>query len=142
MEIIGELNNTDLTIEIDLHDLKNEMDLADLIEEGCRDYIDNIDFDERVNIENKALDLLDQYDGMTNPCHLGIAFEKAVWWAMSRSDKDTPTPSEEGVTLHEKYQEEIKRLVREEVRTILNMTVGRLEVQAKYSKVDDDPSLT
>ena len=142
MELIGELNNTDLTIEIDLHDLKNEMNLTDLIEDGCRDYIDNVDLSEYVDVESKAQDLLHQYDGMDNPCHLGQSFEKAVWWAMSRSDKGTPTPSEEGVTLHEKYQEEIKRLVREEVRTILNMTVGRLEVQAKYRKVDDDPSLT
>ena len=142
MELIGELNNTDLTIEIDLHDLKNEMNLTDLIEDGCRDYIDNTDFSDHINIEERAQDLLDQYNGMSDPCSLGQSFEKAVWWAMSRSDKDTPTPSEEGVTLHEKYQEEIKRLVREEVRTILNMTVGRLEVQAKYRKVDDDPSLT
>ena len=55
MELIGELNNTDLTIEIDLHDLKNEMNLTDLIEDGCRDYIDNTDFSDHINIEELSL---------------------------------------------------------------------------------------
>ena len=122
MEIIGELNNTDLTIEIDLHDLKNEMNLTDLIEDGCRDYIDNVDFSEYVDIESKALDLLDQYDGMTNPCHLGIAFEKAVWWAMSRRDVAP--------------EDVVRKIVREELRSILGKTIDA------YLGKDEDASTT
>ena len=123
-------------------------DLNDIIEEGCREYIDGHDFDEHINIESKAQDLLDQYDGMDSPCGLGQSFEKAVWWAMSRRDvapedvvrkivrEEVRTPSEEGVTLHEKYQEEIKRLVREELRSILGKTIDA------YLGKDEDASTT
>ncbi len=142
MEINGSIDSGNITFDFDEDDVRRALDLDDYIEEGCREYMESFDFSSHIDVSDEAQNLLDQYDGMNSPCSLGQSFEKAVWWAMSRSDKDTPTPSEEGVTLHEKYQEEIKRLVREEVRTILNMTVGRLEVQAKYRKVDDDPSLT
>ena len=142
MEISGSIDGGTIDLDIDVDDVRRELDLDDYIADGCRDAVNDIDFSDYISIEGDIDELLSQYDGMNNPCGLGKSFEKAVWWAMSRSDKDTPTPSEEGVTLHEKYQEDIKRLVREEVRTILNMTVGRLEVQAKYRKVDDDPSLT
>ena len=98
------------------------MNLTDLIEEGCRDYIDSIDFDEHVNIESKALDLLDQYDGMTNPCHLGIAFEKAVWWAMSRRDVAP--------------EDVVRKIVREELRSILGKTIDA------YLGKDEDASTT
>ena len=141
MEISGSIDGGTIDLDIDVHDVRKALDLDDYIADGCSDYINNTDLSEHINIESTARELLDQYEGMSNPCDLGESFEKAVWWAMSRSNRDTPTPSEEGVTLHEKYQEEIKRLVRQEVRAILNMTVGRLEVQAKYRKVDDDPSL-
>jgi hypothetical protein len=128
MEIIGELNNTDLTIEIDLHDLMNEMNLTDQIEDGCRDYIDNVDFSDYINIDSKIEELLSQYDGMNNPCGLGKSFEKAVWWAMSR---------------HTLFNEDVvRKIVREELRAILNMGVSRLDVQAKYKRVDDDTSNT
>ena len=110
MELIGELNNTDLTIEIDLHDLKNEMDLADLIEDGCRDYMDSTDFSDYVDVESKAQDLLDQYDGMNNPCGLGQSFEKAVWWAMSRRDVAP--------------EDVVRKIVREELRNMLITTLN------------------
>ena len=138
MEIIGELNNTDLTIEIDLHDLKNEMNLTDLIEEGCRDYIDNVDFSEYVDIESKALDLLDQYDGMNHPCGLGQSFEKAVWWAMRRQHN----ADDEQMKKDLDTEDGIRRIVREELRAILNMGVSRLDVQSKYKRIDDDVSNT
>ena len=122
MELIGELNNTDLTIEIDLHDLKNEMNLTDLIEDGCRDYIDNTDFSDHINIEERAQDLLDQYNGMSNPCSLGQSFEKAVWWAMSRRDVAP--------------EDVVRKIVREELRNILGKTIDA------YLGKDEDASTT
>ena len=128
MEIIGELNNTDLTIKIDLHDLMNEMNLTDQIKDGCRDAINDIDFSDYINIDSKIEELLSQYDGMNNPCGLGKSFEKAVWWAMSR---------------HTLFNEDVvRKIVREELRAILNMGVSRLDVQSKYKRVDDDTSNT
>ena len=134
MEIIGELNNTDLTIEIDLHDLKNEMNLTDLIEDGCRDYIDNVDLSEYVDVESKAQDLLHQYDGLDSPCRLGQTFEKAVWWAMSRqSDENTPTPSS---IINGTTEQFIRKIVREELRSILGKTIDA------YLGKDEDASTT
>ena len=134
MELIGELNNTDLTIEIDLHDLKNEMNLTDLIEDGCRDYIDNTDFSDHINIEERAQDLLDQYNGRNDPCRLGESFEKAVWWAMSRqSDENTPTPSS---IINGTTEQFIRKIVREELRSILGKTIDA------YLGKDEDASTT
>ena len=126
MEIIGELNNTDLTIEIDTDDVLRELGIDDRIEDGCRDYLDNYDFDEHVNIDAKAEDLLLQYDGMNDPCGLGQAFEKAVWWAMSRYPVRTPLFSEDGV----------RKIVREELRSILGKTIDA------YLGKDEDASTT
>ena len=132
MELIGELNNTDLTIEIDLHDLKNEMNLTDLIEDGCRDYIDNVDLSEYVDVESKAQDLLDQYDGMNNPCGLGQSFEKAVWWAMSRQHN----ADDEQMKKDLDTEDGIRRIVREELRSILGKTIDA------YLGKDEDASPT
>ena len=122
MELIGELNNTDLTIEIDLHDLKNEMDLADLIEDGCRDYIDNVDFSDYISIEGDIDELLSQYDGMNSPCGLGKSFEKAVWWAMSRQGDENDEQTIRG------DEEKVRRIVREELR---NLLVNTLNIEAQ-----------
>ena len=131
MEIEGNIvSGGRIEIDVDLDDIKEEFEIMDSddVEQIVRDYLDNHDFGEEIDIDGKAEELLLQYDGMNNPCGLGKSFEKAVWWAMSR---------------HTLFNEDVvRKIVREEVRTILNMTVGRLEVQAKYRKVDDDPSLT
>ena len=39
-------------------------------------------------------------------------------------------------------EDEIRVIVREELRAILNMGINRLDVQAKYKRVDDDTSDT
>jgi len=68
--------------------------------------------------------LLDQYDGMDNPCGLGQSFEKAVWWAMSRCDvalmKDR--------TRDEPFEDVVRRIVHEELR---NMLITTLNIEAQ-----------
>ena len=128
MEISGSIDGGTIDLDIDVDDVRQELNLDDYIADGCRDAVNDIDFSEYISIEGDIDELLSQYDGMNNPCGLGKSFEKAVWWAMSR---------------HTLFNEDVvRKIVREELRAILNMGVSRLDVQAKYKRVDDDTSDT
>ena len=128
MEISGSIDGGTIDLDIDVDDVRRELDLDDYIADGCRDAVNDIDFSDYISIEGDIDELLSQYDGMNNPCGLGKSFEKAVWWAMSR---------------HTLFNEDVvRKIVREELRAILNMGVSRLDVQAKYKRVDDDTSNT
>tara|TARA_Y100001949_G_scaffold167617_1_gene165472 strand:+ start:4177 stop:4572 length:396 start_codon:yes stop_codon:yes gene_type:complete len=131
MEIEGNIvSGGRIEIDVDLDDIKEEFEIMDSddVEQIVRDYLDNHDFGEEIDIDGKAEELLLQYDGMNNPCGLGQSFEKAVWWAMSR---------------HTLFNEDVvRKIVREELRAILNMGVSRLDVQSKYKRIDDDVSNT
>ena len=128
MEISGSIDGGTIDLDIDVDDVRRELNLDEYIADGCRDAVNDIDFSEYISIEGDIDELLSQYDGMNNPCGLGKSFEKAVWWAMSR---------------HTLFNEDVvRKIVREELRAILNMGVSRLDVQAKYKRVDDDTSDT
>ena len=128
MEISGSIDGGTIDLDIDVDDVRQELNLDDYIADGCRDAVNDIDFSEYISIEGDIDELLSQYDGMNTPCGLGKSFEKAVWWAMSR---------------HTLFNEDVvRKIVREELRAILYMGVSRLDVQAKYKRVDDDTSDT
>ena len=128
MEISGSIDGGTIDLDIDVDDVRRELNLDEYIADGCRDAVNDIDFSDYISIDSKVEELLDQYDGMNNPCGLGKSFEKAVWWAMSR---------------HTLFNEDVvRKIVREELRAILNMGVSRLDVQSKYKRVDDDTSNT
>ena len=128
MEISGSIDGGTIDLDIDVDDVRRELNLDEYIADGCRDAVNDIDFSDYISIEGDIDELLSQYDGMNNPCGLGKSFEKAVWWAMSR---------------HTLFNEDVvRKIVREELRAILNMGVSRLDVQAKYKRVDDDTSDT
>ena len=128
MEISGSIDGGTIDLDIDVDDVRRELNLDEYIADGCRDAVNDIDFSDYISIEGDIDELLSQYDGTNNPCGLGKSFEKAVWWAMSR---------------HTLFNEDVvRKIVREELRAILNMGVSRLDVQAKYKRVDDDTSDT
>ena len=128
MEISGSIDGGTIDLDININDVRRELNLDDYIADGCRDAVNDIDFSDCISIEGNIDELLSQYDGTNNPCGLGESFEKAVWWAMSR---------------HTLFNEDVvRKIVREELRAILNMGVSRLDVQSKYKRVDDDTSNT
>ncbi len=96
MNITGEINATEVEIEIDLDDIVSGIDFASAVSEN-------------VDIEGRVESLLDQYRGNNSPCSVGRSFEQAVWWAMSRqADNDGDFTSLPGLG------------VREELKAIIN----------------------
>ena len=104
MEISGSIDGGTIDLDIDVDDVRQELNLDDYIADGCRDAVNDIDFSDYISIEGDIDELLSQYDGMNNPCGLGKSFEKAVWWAMSR---------------HTLFNEDVvRKIVHEELRNI------------------------
>jgi len=145
------------TMEVDVNGLFDymESDIQDCVASMLR----NQDVSDQVTEE--AVDLLRQYI-QGGSCNLADKFTEAVGEAMSRlhADDTAATPGDEMETvirsvvkqvLDEKESdgmfepefkdtvlEEIRRMIREEIRLLLYMGHNRLEVQAKYKRVDGE----
>ena len=132
MEIEGNIvSGGRIEIDVDLDDIKEEFEIMDSddVEQIVRDYLDNHDFGEEIDIDGKAEELLLQYDGMNNPCGLGQSFEKAVWWAMSRQhNADYSNAYAEQMKKDLDTEDGIRRIVREELR---NLLVNTLNIEAQ-----------
>ena len=145
------------TMEVDVNDLFGylESDIQDCVDSMIR----NQDVSDQVTEE--AEELLRQYLNGAS-CSLAEKFTKAVGEAMSRlhADDTAATPGDEMETvirsvvkqvLDEKESvgtfepefkdtvlEEIRRMIREEIRLLLYMGHNRLGVQAKYKRIDGE----
>ena len=146
------------TMEVDVNDLFGymESDIQDCVDSMIR----NQDVSDQVTEE--AEELLSQYLNGAS-CSLAEKFTKAVGEAMSRlhADDTAATPGDEMETvirsvvkqvLDEKdsvgtfepeFKDtvlgEIRKMIREEIRALLYMGQSRLDVQAKYKRVDGYP---
>ena len=109
MEISGSINEGTIEIDVDVDDVREHLEIMDRddVENIVSDYIDNRDWSGET--EDSIESLLDQYDGNSNPCSIGLSFEKAVHWAMSRQT-DTATGLLNNERLHNLIREELKVL--------------------------------
>jgi len=145
------------TLKVDTDDLFSymESDIQDCVESMLRDH------DTSEHVAGEAEELLRQYLNGAS-CSLAEKFTKAVGEAMSRlhADDTAATPGDEMETvirsvvkqvLDEKDSdgvfepefkdtvlEEIRRMIREEIRALLYMGTSRLDVQAKYKRIDGE----
>ena len=145
------------TLKVDTDDLFSymESDIQDCVESMLRDH------DTSEHVAGEAEELLRQYLNGAS-CSLAEKFTKAVGEAMSRlhADDTAATPGDEMETvirsvvkqvLDEKDSdgvfepefkdtvlEEIRRMIREEIRLLLYMGHNRLGVQAKYKRIDGE----
>ena len=145
------------TMEVDVNDLFGymESDIQDCVDSMLRNH------DTSEHVAGEAEDLLRQYLNGAS-CSLAEKFTKAVGEAMSRlhADDTAATPGEQmevvirsvvKQVLDEKESdgvfepefkdtvlEEIRRMIREEIRLLLYMGHNRLAVQAKYKRVDGE----
>ena len=117
------------TLKVDADDLFGymESDIQDCVESMLRDH------DTSEHVAGEAEDLLRQYLNGAS-CSLAEKFTKAVGEAMSRlhADDTAATPGDEMETV-------IRTVVRQELRALLYMGQSRLDVQAKYKRVDGYP---
>ena len=145
------------TLKVDTDDLFSymESDIQDCVESMLRDH------DTSEHVAGEAEDLLRQYLNGAS-CSLAEKFTKAVGEAMSRlhADDTAATPGDEMETvirsvvkqvLDEKDSDgvfepefkdavlgEIRTMIREEIRALLYMGTSRLDVQAKYKRIDGE----
>ena len=143
------------TLKVDVDDLFSymESDIQDCVDSMLRDH------DTSEHVAGEAEDLLRQYLNGAS-CSLAEKFTKAVGEAMSRlhADDTAATPGDEmevvirsvvEQVLDEKESDgvfepefkdtvlgEIRKMIREEIRALLYMGTNRLDVQAKYKRVD------
>ena len=145
------------TLKVDTDDLFSymESDIQDCVESMLRDH------DTSEHVAGEAEELLRQYLNGAS-CSLAEKFTKAVGEAMSRlhADDTAATPGDEMETvirsvvkqvLDEKDSdgvfepefkdtvlEAIRTMIREEIRALLYMGTSRLDVQAKYKRIDGE----
>ena len=148
------------TMEVDVNDLFGylESDIQDCVDSMIR----NQDVSDQVTEE--AEELLRQYLNGAS-CSLAEKFTKAVGEAMSRlhADDTAATPGEQmevvirsvvkqvmdeedaergDSLLESRFKDavlgEIRTMIREEIRALLYMGTSRLDVQAKYKRIDGE----